>query len=234
MPNPKPLSREEILSAMSKTGSNKAAASYLHVSYNHYKKYAQIYFDEEGKSLWEIHKNVGGKGIGKISNTRSKRKLPSIINIIEGKTTVDSYTPARVKEALIKGGFLKEECYICGYKERRVIDNKIPILLNFKNGNKRDFNLTNIEFLCYNCYFINIGNIFNDKQEQTIEGHKVLFEGKTDWELNVPEVNENPEIELKQVQAILNAYNEQQKEEEDEYSYEDYYDSDGSEFIVKS
>jgi hypothetical protein len=49
MPSAKPLSKEQILAAMSQTLSNKAAARYLHVSYIHYKKWAKNYdATEEG------------------------------------------------------------------------------------------------------------------------------------------------------------------------------------------
>ena len=43
---PKPLSKEDILRAMKVTLSNKAAARYLHVSYIHYKRFAQNFTDE--------------------------------------------------------------------------------------------------------------------------------------------------------------------------------------------
>ena len=37
------LSKEQIVAAQGKTLSNMAAARYLHVSYQHYKKYAKMY-----------------------------------------------------------------------------------------------------------------------------------------------------------------------------------------------
>ena len=49
MPQPKPLSKQQILAAMSQTKSNRAACRYLNVSYIHYKRYAKIYeATEEG------------------------------------------------------------------------------------------------------------------------------------------------------------------------------------------
>ena len=38
MPKPKPITKEQILVAMTKTKSNMAAARYLNCSYVHYKK----------------------------------------------------------------------------------------------------------------------------------------------------------------------------------------------------
>ena len=48
MPKPKPLSKEMIVAAQANTKSNMAAARYLHVSYQHYKRYAKMYklFDD--------------------------------------------------------------------------------------------------------------------------------------------------------------------------------------------
>ncbi len=44
-----------IVAAHAKTQSNLAAARYLHVSYQHYRKFAKIYVDEAtGKSLFEL------------------------------------------------------------------------------------------------------------------------------------------------------------------------------------
>ena len=43
MPKAKPLSKAQILAAMAKTKSNMSAARYLHVSYQHYKKWAKNY-----------------------------------------------------------------------------------------------------------------------------------------------------------------------------------------------
>ena len=52
MPTPsKILTKEDILRAQKMTRSNMAAARYLHCSYNHYKKYAKMYKNDEGISL---------------------------------------------------------------------------------------------------------------------------------------------------------------------------------------
>ena len=45
----KPLSKEQILGAMSQTLSNRAAARYLNVSYPHYKKWATLYKSAENE-----------------------------------------------------------------------------------------------------------------------------------------------------------------------------------------
>ena len=74
------LTKEDLLRAMSQTRSNRAAARYLHVSYNHYKKYAKMYKNDDGETLLEAHKNQAGKGIPKFLS--GKGKQPPIIDLI--------------------------------------------------------------------------------------------------------------------------------------------------------
>ena len=137
MPSAKPLTKEQIIAAMSQTLSNKAAARYLHVSYVHYKKWAKTYdATEEGyENLFEQHKNQAGKGIPKF--LRADGPEPALLDIIEGRVDASSFSPDKLKYRLITEGFLKEECSVCGFHERRVNDYKIPLLLNFKDKNKK-------------------------------------------------------------------------------------------------
>lgn len=184
MPKAKPLSVEQIKAAISQTRSNRAAARYLNVSFNHYKKWAKLYdATEEGyDNLFEQHKNQSGKGIPKFLNNGGKE--PALLDVIEGRVPMSSFTPEKLKFKLFAEGYLKEECYQCGFHERRVLDYKVPLLLHFKDNNKKNYRIENLEVLCYNHYFLSVGDIFSDKQLQQIEEHKVVNEGQVDWELD--------------------------------------------------
>ena len=184
MPSAKPLTKEQIVAAMSQTLSNKAAARYLHVSYVHYKKWAKTYdATEEGyENLFEQHKNQAGKGIPKF--LRADGPEPALLDIIEGRVDASSFSPDKLKYRLITEGFLKEECSVCGFHERRVNDYKIPLLLNFKDKNKKNYRKENIELLCYNHYFLQVGDIFSDKQVKAIEDHVPTYQNEVDWELD--------------------------------------------------
>ena len=158
MPKAKHFEKSQILAAMSKTKSNKAAARYMNCSYIHYKKQAQFYKGEDGRSLFEIHKNQAGKGIPKfLSNTPFGRKEPALLDIIEGRVDASHFNPQKIKHRMIESGYLKEECYKCGFHERRVLDYKVPLMMHFKDGNKQHYNLGNVEMLCYNCTFLTAG-----------------------------------------------------------------------------
>lgn len=176
MPRAKPLSKSQIVAAQAKTKSNMAAARYLHVSYQHYKRYAKMY------KLFDDHKNQSGKGIPKF--LKNGKKDPALLDIIEGRVSSSHFLPAKIKYRLIEEGYLKEECSMCGFKERRVLDYKMPLLLHFKDNDKKNFKLDNIELLCYNHYFLTVGDIFSNKQIEGIEDHKPVNQGKVDWEVD--------------------------------------------------
>ena len=184
MPSAKPLSKEQILAAMSQTLSNRAASRYLNVSYIHYKKWAKNYdATEEGyPNLFEQHKNQAGKGIPKF--LRANGPEPALLDIIEGRTDASSFDPDKLKYRLITEGYLQEECAVCGFHERRVSDYKIPLLLNFKDKNKKNYRKENIELLCYNHFFLQVGDIFTDKQIKGIEDHVPTYQSQVEWELD--------------------------------------------------
>jgi hypothetical protein len=171
MPKAKPLSKEQIVAAQAKTKSNMAAGRYLHVSYQHYKRYAKLY------NLFDSHKNQSGKGIPKFLN--NGKKAPALLDIIEGRVSAASFSPDKIKYRLIEEGYLSEECSVCGFKERRVLDYKMPLLLHFKDNNKSNYSKKNIELLCYNHFYLQVGDIFNSKEVKQIETGTEHF-GTTD------------------------------------------------------
>ncbi len=182
MPKPRPLTKEQILAAMGKTKSNMAAARYLSCSYQHYKKWAKLYESETHENLFEQHKNQSGVGIPKF--LRAGGKEPALLDIIEGRANASSFTPDKIKYRLITEGYLEEKCAVCGFEERRVLDYKMPLLLHFKDNNKKNYKLDNIELLCYNHYFLTVGDIFSNKQIEGIEDHKPVNQGKVEWEVD--------------------------------------------------
>jgi hypothetical protein len=171
MPAAKPISKDMCLTAMDKTKSVKAAARYLNCSYHHLKRYMKLYVDEEtGKTLFDKHKNQQGKGIPKF--LRASGKEPALRDIIEGKINPASFSPDKLKYRLTTEGYLEECCGNCGFTEHRVTDHKVPLILHFKDKNKLNYNLTNIEFLCYNCYFLFIGEVFSERDIKKLEDNK--------------------------------------------------------------
>jgi len=185
MPKARPLTKESIISAMDKTKSVRAAARYLNCSYQHIKKWMKLYVDSNGVSLFDTHKNQSGKGIPKfLSVSTINKKEPAILDIIEGRIDPSHFNPQKIKYRLITDGYLKDECCNCGFHERRVSDYKSPLILHFKDNNKQHYRLDNMEMLCYNCYYLMVGDIFSGKQLEGLEDHKPMNQSEVDWELD--------------------------------------------------
>jgi hypothetical protein len=190
MPHPKPLSKEDILRAMRFTKSNRAAARYLSVSYQHYKPWAKRYKINDGDidspSLFELHKNQSGKGIPKFLPNR--RKDPNVKDIVETGTGWESFTPEKIKSRLIAEAYLKDECYSCGFNERRVTDYKTPLLLRFKDNNKCNYLLPNLELYCYNCYFLYVADPLTPDQVRHIEDNSDVKAKEFEWDLSKEQI----------------------------------------------
>jgi hypothetical protein len=160
------LTEAQIRYAIENTTSNSEAAAWLHVTIPTWKKYASLYIDEEsGKSLFELHKKTGARKRLILPKTRYKRRSCNIPHAFQPIPIEDifankhpNYAKYRFKARLIKDGWKQERCDCCGFQERRKYDLEVPIRMHWRDGNKENFALENIEFLCFNCFFINVGN----------------------------------------------------------------------------
>jgi 5-methylcytosine-specific restriction endonuclease McrA len=164
----KRLSEGVIRNAMKHTQSNHQAARYLRMSYDTYRKYAKLYVDQEtGKTLFDLHKNSSGKGINRVrwNDNFSAEKLDDILT----KSQYKAFSIEKIKSRLLYEGKLRHECYRCGHSEKRVVDYKQPVVLNFKNGDKHDWRFDNLEMICYNCHFLYVGNLYTEKQIRNLE-----------------------------------------------------------------
>ena len=179
---PKPITKEQLLAAMKMTKSNMACARYLGISYMHYSRYAKSYIDDEtGKTLFDLHKNQSGKGIRKFLGGKD----PDLKALMDGELYIKSYNLNRYKDRLIQEGYIEECCSSCNFNEQRVNDYKAPLLVHFKDKNKMNWKIENIELLCYNCYFLHIGDVFNEKQVKNIEEDTpVKKDDQIDWEMD--------------------------------------------------
>ena len=148
----RPLLQAEVELAISKTQSAKAASRFLGVSYNTFKKYAIMYTNENGETLFDVCKNPTGKGIKHIVDYDKKYSLDDILIGM-----YPQYPDWRLKDRLIRMGYIEECCHNCGYSEKRLTDNKSPLILEYKDENIGNRKLENLYLLCYNCHFQTIG-----------------------------------------------------------------------------
>lgn len=154
-PNSANLTEAMIRYAHEHTHSNQQVAQLLHVDIRTLKKYAEKFIDQEtGLNLWELQKLRGREKRKKLPKKKSILKgkyQRSIEDILAGKKV--NYDRWTVLRRLLLEGYFAEECQRCGYNERRVTDYCVPLTLGFKDGNKKNFHIDNIEIVCLNCYY---------------------------------------------------------------------------------
>jgi len=188
------ITKEDILRAQKVTRSNMAAARYLHISYNHYKKYAKMYKDDKGQTLLEAHMNQAGEGIPKFA-IAGIDNIP-LMDVLEGRVPIEHFDARKIKARLLSEGKLVEVCAKCGFAERRVTDLKIPVILNFKDGNKKNWHLENLEFLCYNCAFLYAISPLTDDQVQAQEHYVDKSKEEFEWEMDEHTIEHLKELGL--------------------------------------
>lgn len=138
----RPLMEAEIREAQEHCDNAAACARYLGVNYKTYKRGATKY------GLFKV--NPWSKGSKKSYWAPDKGKYP-LNQILEGK--FPDYPVYRLKDLLIRSGIKKAECENCGFAERRITDDKMPLILNFEDGNEKNHILANLRLFCYNCTF---------------------------------------------------------------------------------
>jgi hypothetical protein len=155
------VTETEIRYAMEHTRSCAEAARFLSLSYDTYKKYARYYVDKvTGKTLFDLHKNQRGKGISKSApKINGRYGLKEILN-----GAYPNYSGKKLKARLIRSEYIEEKCCNCDFNERRVMDYSIPLMLDWIDGDKTNHKLENIRLLCFNCYYLLVGNL-NGKQK---------------------------------------------------------------------
>ncbi len=143
----KPILEHEIIEAknalkLKRVEINEAmVARYLGTTYITYKKYAKLY------GIWNPKPNVRG-----VPNLFDPERGPHPLSeILEGKHP--DYPIFRLKDKLIRSGLKEQKCEICGFKEKRIVDGKTPLVLNFMDGNEKNHRIENIKLYCYNCTF---------------------------------------------------------------------------------
>lgn len=135
------FSEAEIENSLKENKSVSAAARFLNIDYRTMKRFAQ-------KFAWfEKHKNQSGKGVRKL-----RKGGIDLQSILSGQATIGN--KYYLKTLLIREGVFEEKCSRCGYKDKKIIDNSVPLVLDFIDADESNQQLYNMRLLCPNCYFL--------------------------------------------------------------------------------
>ena len=199
------FSASQIKFAINNTKSNSAASRFLNVSYATFKKYALIH------GMFAINKNQGGKGILK-GGRRAKVPWQEIFD-----NKHPNYDLPNLKRRLVAELIIEEKCEVCGYNERRDFDNKIAIVLDFKDGDVQNMSRENMRFLCYNCKYNTgkrLGKRVLGELKQVFDSHKAQEQKEKDdklWKEMNPESEKQDESVIIQTNVdddVWNKFNE--------------------------
>jgi len=84
----------------------------------------------------------------------------------------------------------------------------VPVILNHKDGNKLNYHLDNLEFLCYNCSFLYATSAITVEQVEAMEDYVERRDNNFDWEMDEHHIQH-----LKD----LNLYNDDEESSGEEY-----------------
>ena len=215
--NAKPMPLEMIKDVVANTRSNMDAINYIGVSIDTWKKYANSYLNEDGITYYQAHRGDltyrrGKTPIHLLPEELKARHLNSkntIGEVLEGKIKTKSTSRNTIIASAIRFKLIKEHCYQCHLSEKRMLDNRMPLLLVHKDGDPNNFKKANIKFYCYNCYFYYVGDIFNITKgekgpniyKKQVEKDLQGIEGTPDETFNW-DIDENYERNLKELGLI--------------------------------
>ena len=74
--------------------------------------------------------------------------------------------------------------YLKNYCQYYLITDYYNSYYNLKLNYNKLLILDNIQLLCYNCYYLQIGDLFTGKQIEGMEDHISKNESKVDWEID--------------------------------------------------
>ena len=79
-----------------------------------------------------------------------------LLDILEGKHRDVNHH--NLKGRLLRNGIFEEKCDTCNFEDRRITDYTVPLLLDWIDGDKTNHKRENLRMLCYNCYYMEVGN----------------------------------------------------------------------------
>ena len=138
------------------SASIKETAQKMNVTTMTVKRHAMKYFPD----LYKACRGLYRRGVHR-EYYWDKGKFP-LKDIIEGK--YPDYPIWKFRDKLIKFKMIPYECSVCGFSEARITKTangleRKPIMLDFIDGDISNHKLDNVRFLCYNHFYLLVGNL---------------------------------------------------------------------------
>ena len=65
---------------------------------------------------------------------------------------------------MVDEGYMQEECSNCGFNEGRLTDGRIPLHIDYTDGDRNNKSFKNLRLLCPNHYFLFNGRFPKSKE----------------------------------------------------------------------
>lgn len=144
------LTEGMIRAAIEETQSCKRAAEYLGVRPKTFKKYAEKHFTTSEGEIITLYEFMLQKSKAN-EHKRNKDIANNHERVIKG--LAKPVTVATLERRLVEHGTFPMCCSECGYDYVRP-DGKMPLKVDFVDGDKTNQLKENLRWLCYNCFFI--------------------------------------------------------------------------------
>lgn len=132
------------------------AAKFLNVALKTLSREAKLYKRKgDDKTFYELLYNKRGVGISKPKGGNPNLIKYDMESLLQGNHP--NYNPYLLQTRLLKNDlYLPRRCSVCSYFEVRE-DGKIPLKLDFIDGDTTNHKLNNLRWLCFNHYYIYVG-----------------------------------------------------------------------------
>lgn len=162
----------ELLAAMEVAGCGKErAARVMNVSSAYFEKWARLLIPDE----WAEYRArpITALISGRSSPLTTRPSYLLAIEVLAGRTPAPrewSKTPHRRCAQLQRYGLLPGSCQLCGFAEVRVDTHRSPVLMDFIDGDSSNWVESNLRVLCYNCYFLNVHDLWGRNKTLALNG----------------------------------------------------------------